>query len=1065
MLKHSRRDMRKLLIALLLIIATLPTGLVSAETGSWSNSSENFQGVMITEILVSPNNENYNGTDWNGDGNYGPSSDQYIMIKNNASQPVNLTNWTIDDITNGGSAPCLITNLTLSAGESVTFYRADTQIELDYHDGDSANLIDADGTTQSQFNYPGYDSDWDKVYTPGDDGTLVKADPNPAATQGTCTVEGNDNGGGGNNGGGNSGGNNSASVGEWSISETNYLGVKISEILASSSGEEYGGVDLDGDGDVWTNSEQYIQLTNDGTADVDISDWTLDDNPNGGSAPCSIGWDTTIAAGESITFFRSKTQIEFDYFEDDFAVLKDTSGEIQSMLKYPAEDSFYDEAYILNDDGTLGKADANPAERHGTCFIQGDSSESKYILKGRVVTMTGINNVLENGNVMIEDGMIVAVWSDGEIPPINTDDVTVHDTGATIYPGLIDLHNHMHYNHIPVWDFDVHISQKSEEGGYTNRYQWGDNWDYGPSITWMKNNVQDRDRWDMASEQMKYAEVQAVTGGVTAVQGSPSTGTDAWDSMLSRNVELYNFGQDGISTCAVCDAAEDKGTCQNQDGTTVEDSSGNEMYANDKDACVAAGYDFEYDYTGGHLISQSQSGSLNAWFIHLAEGVDQSSKNEFDILWDKGLVMDETVIIHGTALDQSQFEKMSQVDAGLVWSPFSNLVLYGDTTDVVAADNAGVTISLAPDWGPSGTKNNLHELKVADMWNSEILENHFSDYELIEMVTCNAAEISNWGSFVGQIKSGMYADLVVIDTFHENPYRNMIEAIDPDVRLTVVQGKAVFGDIDLMTAMKGDDWEYLNGPGFSKAIDVTSTSEVDGMITWESIESGLAMAMQNNFDDIKEHWNDVDGMTDSQIEDWLATTFDGDYRDNVNHLKSMNVDPIYTLGDDRFFDVVNRSDHANYHIDMTKLYDYYDVEYDANGERPFIGDSNGNNNGGSNPILGCTDSTADNFNSNANQDDGTCQFTNTNQTVNDTSNDTSNDDECVGICDDDTDDSAKSDDSDPVFALTVVMVIIFLVAISIIIVSKDKERVEDLSQDDRKEEFVPELPPMKPPKN
>ena len=73
--------MRKLLIALLLLIATLPTGLVSAETGSWSNDSDNFQGVMISEILVSPNNENYNGTDWNGDGEYGSSSDQYIMIR------------------------------------------------------------------------------------------------------------------------------------------------------------------------------------------------------------------------------------------------------------------------------------------------------------------------------------------------------------------------------------------------------------------------------------------------------------------------------------------------------------------------------------------------------------------------------------------------------------------------------------------------------------------------------------------------------------------------------------------------------------------------------------------------------------------------------------------------------------------------------------------------------------------------------------------------------------------------------------------------------------------------
>ena len=156
--------------------------------------------------------------------------------------------------------------------------------------------------------------------------------------------------------------------------------------------------------------------------------------------------------------------------------------------------------------------------------------------------------------------------------------------------------------------------------------------------------------------------------------------------MLSRNIELYNFGQDGISTCAVCGAAD-------------------------------------ADYTGNHLISQNQSGSLNAWFVHLSEGVDQSSKDEFDALYEKGLIMDETVVIHGTGMDQAQFNQMATTGAGLVWSPFSNLVLYGDTTDVVAADNAGITISIAPDWGPSGTKNNLHELKVADMWNREILEN------------------------------------------------------------------------------------------------------------------------------------------------------------------------------------------------------------------------------------------------------------------------------------------------------------------------------------------------------
>ena len=1037
--------MRRIFVVLIMIVATIPTGLASAETGTWSNNTDDYKGVMISEILVSPNGESFGGIDWNGDGDISIESDQYILLTNDGSVDVDLSNWTLDDTTNGGSASCLIGDLTILAGESITFYRADSKIALDYFDGDSAVLKDSSDAVQSVFNYPGNDSDWDKVYTTGTNGLLEKGDPNPSATQGMCTPGETDNSGGGNTGGGNNGGGNSASVGEWSVNEDNYIGVKISEILVSSSGEDFGGVDLDGDGDVWSNSEQYIQLTNDGTSDVDISDWTLDDNPAGGSAPCSIGWDTTISAGESITFYRSKTQIIFDYFEDDFAVLKDTDGNVQSMIKYPAEDSFYDEAYILNEDGTLGKADANPASRQGTCFRQGDNSESSYILKGRVVPMTGQNDVIENGNIMITDGMIVAVWADGQIPPINTDDITVHDTEATIYPGLIDLHNHMHYNHIPLWDFNVHLSdsQKSEEGGYTNRYQWGDNYDYGPSITWMKTNIQSFNRWDMSSEQMKYAEVQAVAGGVTAVQGSPSSGTDSWDSMLSRNVELYNFGQDGMYTCAVCGAADS-------------------------------------DYDGQHLIDRSNAGTLNAWFVHLSEGVDSKSKNEFDALYNKGLIMDETVVIHGTALDRSQFDKMAQVDAGLVWSPVSNLLLYGDTTDVVAADNAGVTISLAPDWGPSGSKNNLHELKVADMWNRESLDGHFSDYELVEMTTSSAAEIANWQGFVGQISAGMFADLVVIDTFHDNPYRNLIDAVDPDVRLTVVQGKAVFGDIDLMTAMKGDDWEYINGSEFSKAVDVTSTSEVEGMQTWENIESGLSMAMLNQFDDIKANWNEVSDMSDSELEDWLATTFDGDYRDNVNHLKSMTLDPIFTMEDERYFDVINRSSHANFHIDMTKLYDYYDIDYDANGNRPYITDSDyiDNSNVEPEPRPGCMDTTALNYNVQADQDDGSCTFESDDENNNEGSEEVDGEDgennnqgpeevedsgseTCTGICEDDLSNSADSEKADPILLLSIVMGVILIAAVSVIVLSREKETLAEAKE----EEFVPELPPISPPED
>jgi len=693
--------------------------------------------------------------------------------------------------------------------------------------------------------------------------------------------------------------------------------VVISEVLASASSASYNGTDWNGDGYIGSSSDQFIELWNPTDQTINISNWVLDDVIGGGSPACTIGWDTELAPDARLAFFRDYTEIELDYWDGDTVNLMDDQGNLVHSMTYAPEDSWWDVPYTLLENGSYWKDFDGPSPGAdepanwtgpsvgGNCYTVSDTPQlSEYILTGRIVTMTGEAAVFDGG-VLVQYGKIASVWSGPNIPTAH-DGIEVIETDGTIYPGLIDLHNHMHYNHIPLWDFEVHLSesQRSEEGGYTNRYQWGNNWDYGPSITWMKTNVQSSSRWDMTSQQMKFAEVQSVAGGVTAVQGSPSSGTDAWDSMLSRNVELYNFGQDGMSTCAVCGAADD-------------------------------------DYSGSHLISQNESGSLNAWFVHLAEGVDSSSKAEFDSLYEKGLIMDETVVIHGTALDASQFEKMAEKGAGLVWSPISNLLLYGDTTDVVAADNAGVTISLAPDWGPSGSKSNLHELKTADLWNRDILGGHFSDYELAQMVTSNAAEISNWQDFVGQIETGMYADLVVLDTFHENPYRNLIEAIDRDVRLTIVQGKAVFGDVDLMTSLQGEDWEYINGSGFSKAVDVTSVSVEDGSQTWESIESGLAMAMRNEVGDIREHWGEVSDLnTDEEVQEYLDSKFDGDYNDGVSHLKNLTLDPVFTMNDDRYFDVINRSTHANFHVDMSKLYDYYDVTYDDESNRPFIEDSN-----------------------------------------------------------------------------------------------------------------------------
>ena len=88
--------------------------------------------------------------------------------------------------------------------------------------------------------------------------------------------------------------------------------------------------------------------------------------------------------------------------------------------------------------------------------------------------------------------------------------------------------------------------------------------------------------------------------------------------------------------------------------------------------------------------------------IHLAEGIDEPSRAEFDALVNNDLVIDELIVIHGTALTSNEFSRMAAVDASLVWSPMSNLLLYGDTADIAAADEAGVSIHISPDWNPSG---------------------------------------------------------------------------------------------------------------------------------------------------------------------------------------------------------------------------------------------------------------------------------------------------------------------------------------------------------------------------
>src|SRR5262249_37758794 len=107
---------------------------------------------------------------------------------------------------------------------------------------------------------------------------------------------------------------------------------------------------------------------------------------------------------------------------------------------------------------------------------------------------------------------------------------TIVDTGGVISPGLMDLHNHVAYNFIPLWNAGRR---------YQNRYQWARAAAYGPAVKEPYNLTKP----GLQCETVKYGEFRGLVGGTTTIQGSVDLEcTRSW----VRNVEFTNFCEDHI---------------------------------------------------------------------------------------------------------------------------------------------------------------------------------------------------------------------------------------------------------------------------------------------------------------------------------------------------------------------------------------------------------------------------------------------------------------------------------------------------------------------------------------
>ena len=399
-----------------------------------------------------------------------------------------------------------------------------------------------------------------------------------------------------------------------------------------------------------------------------------------------------------------------------------------------------------------------------------------FALTGRVVTMLAQGDVRERATVWIRDGRIVTITDAGAPRPAGFEAVTPIATRGTIYPGLIDLHNHLPYNVLPLWQVPKR---------YTNRDQWGSgaNPRYRPLISGPMGVL---GRPEYLPAVVRYVEVKALLGGATTTEGiklySDKHGGQRYYRGIVRNVE------------------------QTDDPLLAEGAT----RIADVDATSLVSFD---------RIVQKPKKLL----LHLAEGVDATARNHFlalklpppGIAGREWALSPSLIGIHCAGLADADFGILADSGTSMIWSPMSNLLLYGGTADVAAAHRHDVTIGLGPDWSPSGSKNLLGELKTAHAYSTlGRADALFTPYQLVSMVTSNAARILGWQGQVGTLADTNLADLVVVHGTTGDAYEHLIGATDADLSLVMINGVARFGLPSLVTPLlNAQVWETITVGG------------------------------------------------------------------------------------------------------------------------------------------------------------------------------------------------------------------------------------------------------------
>lgn len=375
--------------------------------------------------------------------------------------------------------------------------------------------------------------------------------------------------------------------------------------------------------------------------------------------------------------------------------------------------------------------------------------DKALILVGKVALRQG---ELVEKEIYIENGVITSIENSGTLTSAKPNAARLVCKNAFFSPGLVNAHEHTGYSYkFPVADM-------------SHDYQHRLEWRAGGERALKDQPTSSSDRSILA-----WVELRHLLSGATTVAGSGGV-NGIVRNVSSRNEignELVDLKTDPFSKKSI-DHLKD--VCSN---------------------LVPMAATLELDHRQAQVVP------------HVGEGVNCLAEKELDayLNYASNTPRRQFSLIHGVMLQDKHHQLLTENDISVIWSPRSNVALYGQSLNPIPLMDKGVRVALGTDWSPSGSFNMFEEMRCAKIYSTAKSSRSVTDKELWMMSTINAAHALGLEDKVGVIDVGNYADIIVVNNPDNNGLDGFSQKNSSDVLAVFVGG----------TLMAGEQGTFLNG--------------------------------------------------------------------------------------------------------------------------------------------------------------------------------------------------------------------------------------------------------------